>query len=212
MTDTKTEKKSKSIIAGLIDRSGSMISIKEDTEGGLKSFIKEQQKDSKEHDIKMSLSEFDNRYDEVYGLTDINEVPEYVLQPRSMTALLDALGFMLSELKETVTRENPDKVIVMVFTDGLENSSKEYSLPDIKKQIEDLQEKEGWEFIFLGANIDAVSVGTDLGFKANSSMTYGTNKAGVTSTYEAVSTYTRNIRMGAEAAFTDEDRKRAMGE
>lgn len=205
------QKKKKNLIIGLIDHSGSMHSIKKDTEGGLRTFVEEQKKDTDDYEISMALAEFDTEYSLVYPPTPIADVPEYTLVPRGLTAFVDALGRTIHYAEDLVKKDNPDKVTFLIMTDGLENASKEYTLEQVKTLVEDHQ-KDGWEFIFLAANMDAVTVGNQYGFAAGASMTYGTNAVGVASTFDAASGYVRNVRLNDQAQFSEEDRAAAMGE
>lgn len=206
-----TTSKKKDLIVGLIDRSGSMQRIKEDTEGGLLSFIEEQKQDSGDKDVLMALYEFDDEYNEVYPVTPIADVPDYALQPRGFTALVDAIGLTINAVEEAVKKEKPDTVTVLILTDGNENASKEYTLDDVKKRVQQCRDKE-WNFIFLGANIDAVSVAQGYGFDSRTAMTYGANTEGVKSTFAAASGVTRSMRAGmVDGGFTDKDRETAMG-
>lgn len=158
----------------LLDRSGSMHSIKEDTAGGFDAFIAEQR--LLDGECRVTLAQFDDRYEMVYSDLPIAQVPPLVLQPRGMTALLDAIGRLItdagSRLAALPEAERPGTVIVGIMTDGQENSSTEWAHPAIKTLIEQQSKDYSWEFLYLGADQDAIEVGTGLGVPAARSVTY----------------------------------------
>ena len=140
-------------IVCIIDKSGSMHSIKNDAIGGFNTFIGEQKK--LEGKANVSLVLFNTEYSPVYynkPLNDVEALNESTFKPVGGTALLDAIGRTLNEL---MTKEGseiaPDKYFVVILTDGEENSSREYTNEAIKKIIEDLRTKGNWEFVYLGA-------------------------------------------------------------
>lgn len=208
-----------SLVAALLDRSGSMNAIADDTRGGFDSFIAKER--AHEGDTVVTLAQFDDRYDMVYSSKSIDSVPALVLEPRGMTALYDAIGRLItdvgSELAATPEDERPGSVTVLVMTDGHENASKEWSNTAVRALIEQQERDYQWDFVFLGANIDAVNVGTDLGFARDKSMTYVSTTVGVTSAFDSVASYQSRKRasvMGAPPVqgFSEEDRRRARGE
>ena len=140
----------------VVDRSGSMEQVREDAEGGVNSFIEQQVKEPGE--ALLTLVQFDTEYEFVHKGVPITEVPRYQLVPRGMTALLDAVGRAINETGERLAkmddRDRPGLVVFVVMTDGLENSSKEFSKSDVKAMIERQQDKYNWHFTFLGANQD----------------------------------------------------------
>lgn len=203
------------LIAALLDRSGSMQTIRTDTEGGFDAYIETQRKEPGE--VHVTLAQFDDRYDLVYSGKPIADVPALVLEPRGMTALLDGIGKLVTdigaELAARPEHERPAKVIVMVLTDGHENSSREWAPAGIRDLIRQQEQVYAWEFLFLGANIDAVTVGQSLGFAADRSLTYGASKAGVGGAIRAAAAYTSRSRVAAPGAvplgFSDEERQAA---
>ncbi len=197
----------KTLISILVDRSGSMASIAQDTEGGIKSFLEDQAKLPGK--VKVRLAQFDTTYDVVYETTKLKDVPEFSLQPRGLTALVDSISKTILDTDKTADKF--DKVIVLILTDGGENASHEWSAENAKKLVE-ARKEDGWEFIFLGANIDAVQTGAQFGIDAGSSLTYGANSRGVGNTFAAASAYTTTTRSGLVAEFTEEERNQAMGE
>lgn len=159
----------------LLDRSGSMQSIKSDTEGGFAAFIEEQRQAP--GDCRVTLAQFDHEYDVVYSGVPVAAVPPLVLQPRGRTALLDAMGRLVSdagaELGALPESDRPGTVIVAVMTDGLENASHEWTHAAIRSLVEQQTSAYSWQFLYMGADQDAVEVGAGLGVDARYSVTYG---------------------------------------
>ena len=210
-------KKNKTEVILILDRSGSMSSIKNDIEGGLKTFVEKQKNELGECSV--SLFQFDAEYESVFENQDIKSVPNITVNPRGMTALFDAIGKTINSvgerLSKTLEDDRPELVIVNVITDGFENSSKEFTKDQIKKLIKHQTDKYNWKFIFLGANQDAVLSGTDYGFVAGSSLTYGTSSNAIKGTFDVLcsgiscmrSMVEKTAASGAFYSFSDEDRK-----
>jgi hypothetical protein len=159
----------------LLDRSGSMQSIKTDTEGGFAAFVDEQRQAA--GDCRVTLAQFDHEYDVVYSGVPVAAVPPLALQPRGRTALLDAMGRLVTdagaELAAVPENERPGTVIVAVMTDGLENASREWTHAGIKSLVEQQTSAYSWQFLYMGADQDAIEVGTQLGVDARYAVTYG---------------------------------------
>lgn len=205
-------KKDYTHISVLLDRSGSMQSIKDDTEGGFAAFLEEQKKQSGEASIE--LRQFDTQYEQVYPPTPIFHAPALQLVPRGSTALLDAMGKSINETKQWLSSLPddlvPENVVFVIITDGYENASREWS----KKDVFDLvtsQTEAGWTFLYLGANQDAIQAGADMGIASTNSLTY--TGANTVSAYASMSgSVTRTRLAGAAAAeFTDDERAAAAG-
>ena len=162
----------------LLDRSGSMQSIKTDTEGGFAAFIAEQRKTAGE--CRVTLAQFDNEYDVVYTGRPLADVPPLDLQPRGSTALLDAMGRLITsagaDLALLPDDQRPGTIIVAVMTDGYENASQEWTHPAIKALVEQQTKDYSWQFLYMGADQDAIEVGVSLGVSAAASVTYGRGK------------------------------------
>lgn len=162
----------------LLDRSGSMQSIKTDTEGGFAAFVEEQRKTP--GDCRVTLAQFDNVYDVVYSDRPLADVPPLHLQPRGSTALLDAMGRLITsagaELVALPEDQRPGTVLVAVMTDGYENASQEWTHPAIKSLVEQQTKDYSWQFLYMGADQDAIEVGVSLGVSAAASVTYGRGK------------------------------------
>jgi hypothetical protein len=187
----------------ILDRSGSMASIKEDARGGFNTFL-EKQKSLPEDGCKLTLILFDDQYDIVYDRVPIKEVPNLTVDtyiPRGMTALLDAIG-------RTINRIRSKKVMCGVITDGEENASREFSRDQIFNMISTKKES-GWEFIFLAANQDAIANGTTLGFSKGRISNFAFTKIGMASANAAmadtVSTYRTYGKVDNMPEWTNEE-------
>jgi uncharacterized protein YegL len=199
----------------LLDRSGSMQSIKSDTEGGFAAFVEEQRKEP--GDCRVTLARFDHEYDVVYSRIPVSDVPPLDLQPRGRTALLDAMGRLVTdagaELGALPDDERPGTVIVAVMTDGHENASREWTHSAIKSLVEQQTSVYAWQFLYMGADQDAIEVGTSLGVAAGSAVTYsrGRSRDVLASASRKVSRL-RSARSANRAAvledYTDEERSR----
>ncbi len=171
----------------IADRSGSMHSIQKDAQGGINAFIEEQKK---EGNANLTFIEFDSSIDAVYKQTDINEVTEYELEPRGGTALYDAIGATLANADNISTT---GKKIVVIVTDGDENASQEWTRETIFERIDSLKES-GWDFLFLAAGQDAMTVGLGLGISAGETVNFAASSIGTVDAYGLASTYTTNLR------------------
>ncbi|MGQ9410274.1 VWA domain-containing protein [Mycolicibacterium gilvum] len=188
------------LIAFLLDRSGSMQSIKSDVIGGFDAFLAEQR--AGDGDCRVTLAQFDNEYEVVYRAVPVSEVPPLVLNPRNSTALLDSMGKLITdtaaEIAALAEDDRPGSVIIAIMTDGLENASHEWSRPAIKSLVEQQTNEFGWEFLYMGADQDAVEVGKDLGVKAEQAVTYSRGKS-----REAMAAMSGNVRGYRTAKITD---------
>ena len=173
----------------IADRSGSMFSIQTDAQGGINSFIKEQQKQG---NANLTLIEFDDNIDAVYKQTDIKDVQDYILSPRGATALYDAIGVTLANADNVTTT---GKKIVVIVTDGGENASREWTQKAVFDRIDSLKEK-GWDFLFLAANQDAMQIGTSLGMDAGETLNFASTSEGASAAYAVATSYTSNLRGG----------------
>jgi len=155
----------------VIDKSGSMESKKEDVIGGFNSFIEEQRKEPGEAKVTVTL--FDTVYEIIHNGVDLKDIPALspgTYTPGGMTALLDAVGKTIYEvgarLAGTEEEERPERVLMVVMTDGMENSSKEYLHSQVKEMIKIQEGVYKWQFVFLGADITAVNAGQSLGIRS----------------------------------------------
>lgn len=178
----------------ITDRSGSMASIKHECDGGFAAFIADQKKVAGECRVTQIM--FDNVIETQYAGKPLTEVPPLDLQPRGTTALFDALGAGLNEQGARIAKEKwAELVIVMVITDGGENASKEYKLPQIKTMIEHA-EKTGWKFIFLATGLDAFNSMQSTGVSGQSLKSFSKTSVGTSSAYYSASVDTVQLRSG----------------
>jgi uncharacterized protein YegL len=181
-------------IVCIVDRSGSMASIKTDAEGGFDSFIVEQKKVKGTASVTLVL--FDDKYEVAYQDKDLKNVPLLNLVPRGNTALLDAIGRTINEvgsrLASTAEKDRPGKVMVCIVTDGQENASKEFTKTKIKEMIDHQRSKYSWEFSYLGANQDAFAEANQIGIVfANN---FAPTGKGVRTAYAQSSSFTADYR------------------
>lgn len=211
MTDSN-----KTLIAALLDRSGSMADIADDMRGGFDSYIAAER--GQPGTTVVTLAQFDDQYDVVYQNTPIASVPPLDVQPRGMTALLDAIGRFVTEVGAGLAAlpedQRPGEVTVLVLTDGHENASRNWSKDAVRELISQQETVYGWDFVFLGANMDAVDVGSDLGFAAGKSLTYDADEGGVQGVWAAVASYSARKRSrgpapAASIVFEDAERRGA---
>lgn len=196
----------------ILDRSGSMQSLSSDTIGGFNSMIESQKKEDGEAYVTTVL--FDDNYELLHDHVDIQKIEpitnkEYYA--RGCTALLDAVGKTInsigSRLSATPEEERPEKVIFVITTDGYENSSREFTRHTVKDMIEHQQTKYSWTFMFLGANMDAVSEASSLGISSAYSKTYTASAQGTSSAYYATCDALTSIRSMDAAVYCDAEAK-----
>jgi uncharacterized protein YegL len=201
-------------IALILDRSGSMSHIKSDMQAAMNQLISEQK--SIEGDCKLTFVQFDDTSETVLAGVPIKIVGELELNPRGSTALNDAMGKTITALGDSIRhlpeQERPEKVVVVVVTDGYENASREYSAFQIKKMVSHQQEKYNWQFVFLGANQDAVLKGQEYGVSRDASMTYAPTYAGVHNFAMSTNNAITDFRLGSASSVTysNNDRTQAM--
>jgi len=204
-------KKNTSRTVIVLDRSGSMGAIVNDTIGGVNQFIDKQKEKNPENIL--SIHQFDTEFHvshQACKVTDIASLDDSNYVPRGGTALNDAIGKTINELgnelKALPESERPDKVIFLVVTDGEENSSREFSTEQIKGMVEHQKNKYDWEFVFLGADIDSFAVGGSIGFVGASTANF--NKANIVRTLsmtsEKIAAYACNAV--TDMAYTDDER------
>ncbi len=197
----------------VVDRSGSMQSIRDDAEGGVNAFIANQAKQPGE--AFLTLVQFDEEYEFLQKGTPISQVPSFTLVPRGSTALLDAVGRAINETGARLAKMNePDRpglVIFVIVTDGQENSSKEFSKDQIKNMVQHQRETYGWHFTFLGADQDAFAEAGAMGIEANGAAIFAKEK--VAAAYHATGSKVARMRKQvadgevAVNAFSTEERE-----
>ena len=204
-------KKDYSHIVVIIDRSGSMAGLQDEVIGGFNNFLKDQKEVP--GTATMTLVQFDDQYEVNYDFVDIQSVPDLnkdTYQPRGMTAMYDAIGKTINSVGAKLAAmdesERPEKVIVMIQTDGYENASQEFTQETIKSMIEEQKNKYSWEFVFLGANIDAVTTGVNIGIDKNKAMTYVANTMGTQFALRSVSENLCAYRTGVKSSMCYEEK------
>ena len=183
----------------ILDRSGSMGGLESDTIGGYNSMLSKQ-KNQKKGKVYVTTVLFDDEYELLHNQVSIEEmkpITEKEYYVRGSTALLDAIGKTIMQVKANQDKkENKDKVLFVIITDGLENASKEYRKDLIKKMIEERKEKDKWEFLFLGANIDAIGAAGELGIESSRAVRYKSDKKGTSKNYDVLNKAVEEIRAG----------------
>ena len=173
----------------IVDRSGSMMNTLADAAGGIQAFLDEQ-KALTDVDIKVTLCQFDHEFQVVYRDQNLIEVPPYKLEPRGMTALLDAIGRGVLS-----TTAYADKTLVVIVTDGQENSSQEFDMATVQSLIKNRQEV-GWEFVFLAADLDSIELGRQLNLNTTR---YDNDRDGTRAVYGATATASAGYLSGRTA-------------
>lgn len=203
----------------LLDRSGSMQSIRTDTEGGFDAFVQEQR--TAPGACSVTLAQFDDAYEVVYADVPVAEVPPLDLHPRGRTALLDSIGRLVTEagarLAARPEPQRPGTVVVAIMTDGMENASHEWTHPAIRRLIEQQERDYGWQFLYLGADQDAIEVGSSIGVAPANAMTY--RRGNTVDALRATSAMVADLRTARRAApaaamrgYSDQERQAAAGE
>ena len=189
----------------ILDRSGSMGGLEKDTIGGFNAMIEKQRGEPGEAFVSTVL--FDNQCDVIHDRVSIRKLPmltekEYYV--RGCTALLDAVGSAIHHIgnvhKYAREEDRPEKTLFVITTDGMENASRRYSYDQVHEMITRQKEKYGWEFLFLGANIDAAREAARFGITQEHAVNYHADSKGTAVIYEAVGEAVRNVRSGAPMA------------
>ncbi len=183
----------------ILDRSGSMEGLEKDTIGGFNSMISKQKKETGEAFVSTML--FDNESVVIHDRLPLEKVPvmtEKEYFTRGCTALLDAVGGAIHHIRNIhkyARREDvPEKTMFIITTDGCENASRRYDYEMVKRMIERQKEKYGWEFLFLGANIDAAKEAARFGISEDHTVTYKCDEKGTALNYEVLSETICNVR------------------
>lgn len=176
----------------IIDRSGSMSGLEEDTIGGFNAMIAKQKKIEAAGLVTTIL--FDNKYEVLHNREPLNEVLDINTKDyyvRGTTALLDAIGITVSNTAKIQNTLKPEykasNIIIVIITDGMENASSEYSYNSIKTMIESKKKNNNWEFVFLGANIDALGIASKFGIHESRAANYHADEEGTKLNYETIS-------------------------
>ncbi len=193
----------------ILDRSGSMSGLEADTIGGFNGMIEKQKKEEGEAYVSVVL--FDDQVEVLYDRVDIRKVEpmndrQYYV--RGCTALLDAVGGAIHHIgnvhKYAREEDVPEKTIFIITTDGMENASRQYTYDRVRQMIEHQKERYHWEFLFLGANIDAVKEAGRFGIHASRAVNFENDSAGTKLNYQVVSDVVRCARMASSAQAMEE--------
>ncbi len=197
-------KKGLTEIVFILDRSGSMAGLENDTIGGYNSMLEKQK--NEEGEVIISTVLFDNVTEVLHDripLDKINPITEKEYFVRGSTALLDAVGGAIHHIgnvhKYAREEDVPEKTLFIITTDGMENSSRQYTYNKVKKMVERQKEKYHWEFIFMGANMDAVSVANNFGVDRLHAVTYECDGAGTALNYKVMSKMVSRARKAGSA-------------
>ncbi len=192
----------------ILDRSGSMSGLEADTIGGYNSLMEKQKKE--EGEVLVSTVLFDDKSDVIYDRVPLDKVPamtekEYYV--RGCTALLDALGGAIHHIgnvhKYAREEDRPEKTLFIITTDGQENSSHTYTYDKVKKMVERQKEKYGWEFLFLGANIDAIAEAARFGIAPERAVRYECDEVGTAVNFRTLGKAVSKVRSCAAADMSE---------
>lgn len=188
----------------ILDRSGSMAGLEADTIGGFNSMMRKQA--SEPGDALVSTLLFDNDVEVIHDRLNIKDVPEITSKEyyvRGCTALLDAVGGAIKHIsmihKYARKEDIPEKTLFIITTDGMENASRLYSYEDVRSMVEHQKSKHGWEFIFLGANIDAAAEASRYGIDSSMAVNYNCDSEGVGISFKVMEDVVRSYRNTCEA-------------
>jgi len=202
-------------ISVILDRTGSMETIRDDTIGGFNAFLNAQKAELGL--ASLTLVQFDSQdpYEIVYHFKPLAEVPELTREtfvPRATTPLLDAIGRGINDLEKSLADitedERPSRVVMVVITDGQENASREFRKDQIEKMIKEKQEKATWQFVFLSADLNAIGDALASGVRAASTLAHDKDGHGVGAAWASLSRRVSDYRSGnkEDVSFSDEDR------
>lgn len=178
----------------IIDKSGSMCDLVGDTIGGFNSVLKEQKANNNDGKVLVSTVLFNEQRKVIHDREDIANVREMVSKdyvPAGSTALIDAIGYSIKHIdsvyKYIREEDIPEHTLFVIITDGYENASHVYSSDEVKKMIKDRQDNKNWEFLFIGANIDAVETASNIGIDREYAFNYIADKIGNSIVYDCIS-------------------------
>ncbi|MBR6344796.1 MAG: VWA domain-containing protein [Lachnospiraceae bacterium] len=202
-------KKGLTEVVFILDRSGSMGGLESDTIGGYNSMLGKQRNEEGEALISTIL--FDDQVEVLCDRRPVKEVKDITSKEyfvRGCTALLDAVGSGINHINEVQKSlpesERPEKTLFIITTDGMENASKKYNYQKVKKMVEKRKKKNGWEFIFLGANIDAIEVAGRFGVSANRAVRYECDSKGTKLNFDIMSRMVSCARACGSAKMMEE--------
>ena len=215
-------KKGLTEIVFILDRSGSMSGLEADTIGGFNSLIKKQRKEPGEALVSTVL--FDDTCDVIHDRVPMEKVAKLTEDTyfvRGCTAILDAVGGAIHHIgnihKYARDEDRPEKTLFIITTDGMENASRRYTYKKVKQMVERQKARYGWEFLFLGANMDAIAVAVNIGIHADRAVTYQCDEEGTALNYEVLGEAIHHVRSSDKMLAPswkrkiDEDVKRRGG-
>jgi len=211
-------------ITFVLDRSGSMQSIKQATIESFNGFLASQQ--SGDGEARLTLVQFDDQYELLYQAVPIQRaaaLTDQTYQPRASTALFDAMGRTIlatgERLRKLPERQRPATVLFVTLTDGFENASHEFSLQRLNELIRQQREVYSWQFVFLGANQDAIATAAQMGISAAQAMTFAASESGTRGALGAIAGKLHRLRSacakggkGMMFEFDADDRKASLGD
>ncbi len=190
-------------IVFILDRSGSMAGLEADTIGGFNAMVEKQKKE--EGSALLSAVLFDDESSVLYDRVDINKVEPMTdrqYEVRGCTALLDAIGGAVHHIanvhKYAREEDRPGKTVFVITTDGMENASRHYTYREVQKMVKHEQEKYGWEFLFLGANMDAIQAARTFGIREDRAVRYECDSKGTNLNFSVVSATIGKMRRGED--------------
>jgi uncharacterized protein YegL len=185
----------------VLDKSGSMSGLEDDTIGGFNSMISKQKK--QDGDTLVTTVLFDDKYELLHDRINLNEIHMMTDEDYCVggsTSLLDAMGRTINSIGKSISKDcediHPSRVMVVIITDGMENSSCKFSYREIKKMVEHQKTKYSWEFIFLGANIDAIKTASHFGISEDKAVNFCSDNEGTRLNYDVVSSVVSEFREG----------------
>jgi len=195
-------------VVAILDMSGSMSSLTDDTIGGYNKFVEGQK--NAPGDANLTTVFFDDQYELKNDRVNIKNVQNITTRdycPRGSTALYDAIGKTINSIGVKLSamheQDRPGKVLVLIITDGQENSSKEFGKDKIKSMIEEQRNKYNWEFVFMGANIDAMAAGSSIGIATN--VQYSASAAGICAAYTVMNSVAASYRSTGSVGEVKQD-------
>lgn len=209
-TEEKEEVEKALELVFILDRSGSMSGLEKDTIGGFNSMLAKQKEETQ--NIFVTTVLFDDQYEKLHQripITEVKELTEKDYFVLGSTALLDAIGRSIVELKKELVKEkSQNRVLFVIITDGQENASQEYSARKIQTLIKE-QKKQNWDFLFLGANIDAISTAKTIGIEKKNAVNYHADSQGTAQNFEGVYKAVQQFRQGniVEESWKEEIQK-----
>lgn len=203
-------------ITVVLDRTGSMESIRDDTIGGFNAFLEKQK--AEPGSATLTLVQFDSQdpYEVIHHFKPVVLIPELTREtyvPRASTPLLDAIGRAINDLEQSLAKLNeenrPAKVVVVVVTDGHENSSQEFRKDQIEKMVKEKTEKSDWQFVFLSADLAAIGDAMAVGIHADAVLLFQKNAKGSAGAWDSLSERTSDFRSSRKKkiGFVPDDRK-----